>query len=139
MQMNAYLCFGGDCEAAFTFYAKSLGGTVGRLFRYAGTSFMSEVPPDWHDKIMHGSLTVGDQVFMGADVAPDKYEKPKGFALSLHVDSTVDAERIFHLFAKGGTIVMPLARTFWAGCFGVVVDRFGLQWTINGGEPGGGQ
>jgi len=131
MQMNAYLSFRGDCEAAFTFYAECLGGTVGQIFRYGGTSFMEQAPPGWENKVMHGSLTVGDQVFLGADLAPDKYEPPKGFSLSLHLDSPSDAERIFPLLAHGGTIVMPLEKTFWAARFGVLIDRFGLQWVIN--------
>jgi PhnB protein len=134
MRMNAYLSFRGDCEAAFTFYADCLGGTVGELYRYGGTSFMEQAPSGWEDKIMHGSLTVGDQVFMGADVTPDKYEKPAGFSLSLHIDGASEAERVFHLLAKDGRIVMPLEKTFWAARFGVLVDRFGLQWIINGDD-----
>lgn len=135
MQVNAYLSFRGDCEAAFTFYAECLGGTVGQLFRYAGTSFMAEAPSGWENKIMHGSFSVGDQVFMGADSLPDKYEAPKGFTLSLHVDDTADAERAFERLAAGGTVLMPLQKTFWAGRFGTLVDRFGMPWVINGGGP----
>jgi len=68
---------------------------------------------------------------MGGDVAPDKYEAPKGFSLSLQIKSSVDAERIFHELAKGGRVVMPLEKTFWAERFGMVVDRFGIPWLIN--------
>ncbi len=102
MQMNAYLSFRGDCEAAFTFYAECLGGTVGQLFRYAGSPMASDVPADWQNKIMHGSVTVGGQVFMGGDVAPERYEPPKGFSLSLHLDDTSEAERIFQRLASDG-------------------------------------
>ena len=80
---------------------------------------------------MHGSLTVGDQELMGADVAPDSYEEPKGFSLSIQIKSTADAERIFRELAKGGRIVLPLERTFWAARFGMLVDRFGIPWLIN--------
>jgi PhnB protein len=135
MQMNAYLSFRGECEAAFTFYAECLGGKLGEIFRYAGTSLAEQVPADWQNKVMHGSLKVGDQVFMGGDVAPDRYEKPKGFSLSLHINGTTEAERIFHLLAKDGTVVMPLEKTFWAARFGMLIDRFGMPWVINGGEP----
>ena len=135
MQMNVYLSFRGECEAAFTFYAECLGGRLGALFRYAGTPFAEQVPTDWQNKVMHGSLTVGDQVFMGGDVAPDRYEKPKGFSLSLHINGTTEAERIFHLLAKDGTVVMPIEKTFWAARFGMLIDRFGMPWVINGGGP----
>jgi PhnB protein len=90
-----------------------------------------QVPPDWQNKVMHGSLTIGDQVLMGGDVAPDRYEKPKGFSLSLQMTSTTQAERIFQLLAQDGTVVMPLEKTFWAARFGMIVDRFGIPWLIN--------
>ena len=89
------------------------------------------VPADWQDKVMHGSLTVGEQVLMGGDVAPDRYEEPRGFSLSLQIKSTTDAERLFFELAKDGRIVLPLEKTFWAARFGMIVDRFGIQWLIN--------
>jgi len=131
MQVNPYLSFKGDCEAAFKFYEQSLGGKPGGLFRYAGTPLAGQVPADWQDKIMHASVTVGDQVLMGGDVAPGQYEEPKGFSLSIQIQSTDDAERIFHELASGGRVVMPLEKTFWAARFGMVVDRFGIPWLIN--------
>ena len=59
MRMNPYRSFSGECEEAFTFYEHCLGGRTGTIFRYAGTPLADRVPPDWHDKVMHGSLTVG--------------------------------------------------------------------------------
>ena len=135
MQMNAYLSFRGDCEAAFNFYAACLDGTVGQLFRYDGSPMAKDVPADWQDKIMHGSVTVGGQVFMGGDVAPERYESPRGFSLSLHLDDTAQAERVFQQLATDGTIVMALEKTFWAARFGMLVDRFGMPWLINCGVP----
>ena|SRR5215475_5341154 len=131
MQMNPYLSFKGECEAAFKFYEQCLGGQLDAIFRYDGTPLADHVPPDWSAKVMHGSLTVGGQVLMGGDVAPDKYEVPKGFSLSLQIKSTADAERIFNELAQGGKVVMPLEKTFWAERFGMLVDRFGIPWLIN--------
>ena len=96
------MSFKGDCEAAFKFYEQCLGGQVGAIFRYAGSPLADQVPADWSDNVMHGSLTVGGQVLMGGDVAPDRYEELKGFSLSLQITSTADAERIFHGLATGG-------------------------------------
>lgn len=131
MQMNAYLSFKGECEEAFKFYEQCLGGQVGEIFRYAGSPLADQVPADWADKIMHGSLTIGDQTLMGADVAPHQYEEPKGFSLSLQIKSEAHAERIFHELAKDGRVVAPLEKTFWAERFGMLVDRFGIPWMIN--------
>src|SRR5262245_34645837 len=131
MQMNPYLSFKGDCEAAFKFYERCLGAQPGAIFRYGGTPMTGHVPADWQDKVMHGSITIGDQTLMGADMAPDQYEEPKGISLSLHIKSVADAERIFHEMAEGGRVVMPLEKTFWAARFGMLVDRFGIPWMVN--------
>ena len=72
---------------------------------------------------------------MGGDVAPERYEAPKGFSLSVHLDDPAQAERVYERLAQGGTIVMPLEKTFWAERFGMLVDRFGISWLINCGEP----
>lgn len=84
MQMSPYLSFKGDCEAAFTFYARCLGGQLGALFRYGGSPLASHVPADWSEKIMHGSVTLGEQVLMGGDVAPDRYVEGLGFTMTRH-------------------------------------------------------
>jgi PhnB protein len=131
MHVSAYLSFKGDCEAAFKFYEQCLGGQLGQIFRYAGSPLTDQVPDDWSDKVMHGSITVGGQVLMGGDVAPDRYEEPKGFSLSIQITSTDEAERIFRELTKDGRVVMPLEKTFWAARFGMVVDRFGIPWLIN--------
>ena len=131
MEMTAYLSFKGNCEAAFKFYEQCLGARPGSIFRYGGSPMAGQVPPDWSDKVMHGSVTVGGQVIMAADVMPDQYEEPKGFSLSLQMKSVDDAERIFRELARDGRVVMQLEKAFWADRFGMVVDRFGIPWLIN--------
>jgi PhnB protein len=134
MQITPYLSFRGDCEEAFSLYAQCLGGQVGSLFRYAGSPMADQVPADWQDKVMHGSVTLGTQELRGGDVAPDSYEPSKGFTLSIQTASVADAERIFRELASGGTVILPLEKTFWAARFGMLVDRFGIPWQINCGE-----
>jgi len=131
MQMSTNVSFNGQCEAAFKFYEQCLGARLGAIFRYAGTPFANQVPADWQDKVMHGSVTVGGQELMGGDVAPDRYETPRGFSLSLHMKNTMEAERVFVALSGGGTVKMPLQETSWAARFGMVVDRFGISWLIN--------
>ena len=135
MQVSPYLSFNGQCEAAFTLYEQCLGARVGPIFRYAGSPMADQVPPDWQNKVMHGSVTIGELVLMGGDVVPVRYEEPRGFSLSIQISNTDDAERIFRDLATGGKVVVPLAQTFWAARFGMVVDRFGIPWLINCEEP----
>jgi PhnB protein len=131
MQITPYLSFKGQCEEAFTFYARCLGGQLGSLFRYAGSPMADHVPHDWQDKVMHGSVTVGTLELMGGDVAPESYEPSKGFTLSIQMTNVADAERIFRELADGGRVVLPIEKTFWAARFGMLVDRFGIPWQIN--------
>jgi PhnB protein len=131
VQMTTYLSFRGNCEEALECYATTLGARVGPIFRYQGTPLAGQVPPDWQNKVMHCSLTIDTQTLMAGDVAPERYEEPKGFSLSLQMSDTTEAEQVFKELSKDGRIVMPLEETFWAARFGMVVDRFGIPWLIN--------
>ena len=93
------------------------------------------VPAEWREKILHATLKVGDQILMGADALPDRYQKPQGFSLTLGLKDEVEAERIFKALAENGTIEMPLQETFWAVRFGVLIDQFGITWSINCERP----
>ena len=131
MKASTVLSFKGNCEAAFKFYEQHLGGQPGPIFRYAGSPMADSVPEEWGDKIMHGSIVVGDLLLMGSDVLMKQYEEPKGFSLSLQMSDTAEAERIYNALVPNGTVLMPLEKTFWAARFGSVVDRFGIPWLIN--------
>jgi PhnB protein len=135
MQLNPYLQFNGDCEAAFKFYEQSLGGKIIAMMTAEGTPMADQVPKDRLHKIMHARLTVGDTVLMGSDAPPDRYEAPKGFSVTLNTDKPAEAERVFHALAEKGTVQMPIAETFWAQRFGMLVDRFGVPWMINCEKP----
>jgi PhnB protein len=77
MQLNPYLIFAGQCEAAFKFYEKSLGGKSSMMMTYGESPMSEQVPPDWRGKIMHARMIVGDNVLMGSDVSADRYEQPR--------------------------------------------------------------
>lgn len=131
MQLNPYLTFNGQCEAAFKFYERCLGGKIEAMIPHAGTPVEQHVPPEWCKKILHARLTMGGEVLMGSDAPPDRYEEPKGFSVSLQIKDPADAERIFAALAENGVVRMPLQQTFWAARFGMLVDRFGTPWMIN--------
>ncbi len=131
MKLNPHLAFGGQCEAAFHFYERSLGGKIVTMLTYGNSPMAEQVPLEWRGKIVHATLTVGNSVLMGADVLPERHEQPKGFHLVLAIDDPVDAERVFQNLSEDGSVQMPLQKTFWAVRFGVVVDQFGISWEIN--------
>ena len=131
MQLNPYLLFNGQCEAAFKFYERVLGGKIETMLTHAGTPAEAQVPAEWRNKILHARLTVGGEVLMGSDAPPGHYEQPKGFSVSLNIDKPAEAERIFQALAENGTVQMPLHKTFWAARFGMLVDRFGIPWMVN--------
>jgi PhnB protein len=124
--MNPYLSFNGQCEAAFKFYEQCLSGKIVAMITHAGTPAEEHVPSEWRNKILHARLIVGDEVLMGSDAPPDRYEEPKGFSVALGIDDPADAERIFHALAEKGTVRMPMQQTFWTIRFGMLVDRFGI-------------
>jgi PhnB protein len=131
MQLNPYIFFNGQCEAAFKLYAEVLGGKIVAMMHHAGTPAENQVPPEWRDKVIHARLTVGDKVLMGSDAPPGHFQQPQGFSVNIHVDEPAEAERIFHALAENGTVRMPLQKTFWAIRFGMLVDRFGIPWMVN--------
>ena len=131
MRLTPNLVFAGQCEAAFKFYERCFGGKIVFMLTYGKSPMAEQVPPKWREKILHATLTVGDNVLMGSDPVPERYEQPKGFAVLLGIDDPVDAERIFHALAENGTVQMPLQKTFWSVRFGVLVDQFGIPWAIN--------
>ena len=131
MHVNPYLFFNGNCEAAFKFYAESLNGKIGALLPHEGTPAETHVPAEWRKKIMHAYMTVGDTALMGSDSPPDHYKNPQGFSVALQVAKPEEAERAFQALAKGGTVTMPMAQTFFAARFGMLVDQFGIPWMVN--------
>jgi PhnB protein len=131
MQLNPYLNFNGNCAAAFKFYEKCLGGKIAMMMTFAESPMAEQVPAAHRDKVMHARMTIGDQVLMGSDAPPDRYEPMKGFSVSLSVDNAADAEKIFNALAANGTVQMPIQKTFWAERFGALADQFGTPWMIN--------
>ena len=131
MQLNPYLFFNGQCQAAFKFYEQCLGGKVESMLPYEGSPMAEQVPSEWSNQIMHAEFKVGDFILMGSDDMPGKYKEPKGWSVMLSLDDPSEAERIFHALSENGTVKMPIQETFWAACFGALVDQFGTPWMIN--------
>jgi PhnB protein len=131
MKLTTSVSFNGQCEAAFEFYAKQLGGKIEYLLRWGESPMVAGVSADWHDKILYARLTLGASEFVGADIPPQDYKPPQGFSVLLGVGDIEEAERVFDALAAGGTVMMPLEERFWSVRYGVVVDRFGIPWDVN--------
>ena len=131
MLLNPYLSFDGRCEAAFRFYEKALGGKIVALMTYGDTPMKDQSPAEWHRKIAHARLTIGDEVLMGGDAPPGMFEPTKGMTVTLSLDEPTEAERVFGALAENGTVKMPIQQTFWAERFGMLVDQFGIPWMVN--------
>ena len=133
MQVNPYLNFNGNCEAAFKFYAEALGGKIDTMMRFADAPSDAAVPAGWREKIMHISMNLAGTRLMGSDAPDERYQKPQGMTVSLQTTDPKDAERVFAALSKGGAVRMPLQQTFFAARFGMVTDRFGIPWMVNCG------
>lgn len=130
--IQPYLFFNGTCQEALAFYETALGAKTEMLMRYDQSP--DSPPPGmlaegWEKKVMHASLRIGESVIMASDgCGPD--ETFSGFALSLTAKNEAEAGARFEALAAGGEIAMPLGKTFWSPCFGMVKDRFGVSWMV---------
>jgi PhnB protein len=131
MKLNPHLSFNGQCEAAFKFYERCLGGKIEMMVKFGETPMADQASPEWRDKLAHARLSIGDQILMGGDPPPGMYEQPKGFSVTLSVDTPAEAERIFNALAQNAEVRMPLGETFWALRFGMLIDQFGTPWMVN--------
>ena len=132
-QLNAYLFFDGTCADAMRFYERTLGGKLD-LITHAQSPMAGETPPGSADRIMHARLTIDGGTLMASDsMAGQPYGGMHGFSLALEYPTAADARRIFDALVQGGQVTMPMQKTFWAEAFGMLVDRFGTPWMVNGG------
>ena len=133
--IKPYISFKGNCEEAINFYKEKLGAEVLFTQRY-GDSPMAGKGPD--DKIMHCSIKIGDSVIMACDnVFEDTNPTTVGnnITLAIGTKDVVEADRAFEQLSDGATIVMPMQETFWAERFGMLTDKFGINWMFNCDKP----
>ena len=101
------------------------------MLTWADSPMAKDAPPGMSGKILHATLTVGDNMLAGDDSLPGQYVQPQGFQILVGIDDPVEAERIFNALTKNGKVQMPFQKTFWAAGFGVLTDQFGISWEIN--------
>lgn len=134
--INIYLTFNGNCEEAFNFYKSVFGGDFQYMGRFKEMSGNGEYPvsPDDAEKIMHVSLPISKETtLMGSDTAGEwgaTFVQGNNFSISISTDTKQEAERLFNGLADGGRITMPLSKTFWSEYYGMLTDKFGINWMV---------
>jgi PhnB protein len=130
MKLYTHLNFGGNCEEAFQFYAKLLGGRITTMMRVSDLPDDMPKPSGSRDAVIHAALSIDGGELIGNDVPPDHFQPVRSSYLYLAVDSAEEAERIYAALSDGGKVSMPLEETFFATRFAQLRDRFGTLWTI---------
>jgi PhnB protein len=137
--VNIYLNFDGNCEEAFKFYQSVFGGEFPYVGRYSdmppsdqgGKTFS----PEEGKRIMHISLPISKEtMLMGSDTGGEwasSFKQGNNFSISVNADSKEEADRIFNALANGGQVTMPLNNTFWGDYFGMLTDKFGINWMMS--------
>ena len=137
--ITPYLFFAGRCEEALNFYREAIGAQIDMIMRFNESP--DPIPPGmlqagFDNKVMHSSFRIGDVRLMASDGCDEK-SKFDGFQLALAVPNEADAHKAFNALAAGGIISMPLCKTFWSPCYGMVTDKFNVGWMVlvSGEQP----
>jgi PhnB protein len=135
VQLHTYLNYGGNCEEAFRFYEKHLGGRITMLMRHGEQPDAKNVSPDWARAVLHARMDLGGTELLGADIPPDRFQPIRSAYLSLTLGSDQEADRVFALLSDGGQIFMPMQETFFASRFAMLRDKFGTSWMLLHPKP----
>jgi len=134
MHFIPYLDFDGQCREAFDFYATVFKGQITMRMTYGESPMAADMPAQAHGRILHSQLESAGGILMGADGPPPHAGSNKG-CVNIQVDTPAEADRVFRALADGGQVQMPIAETFWAQRFGMLVDRYGKAWMVNCLKP----
>lgn len=130
--ITPYLNFAGRCEEALNFYRKALGAEVEMMLRFDESPEPTPpgmLQPGFEKKVMHASFRVRGILLMASD-GGNGLHKFDGFRLALSVPTEADARSAFDALAEGGKVELPLTKTFFSPCYGMVTDKFGLGWMV---------
>ncbi len=130
MKLNPYLHFQGNAEEALNFYARALNGTISSVQRYGDSPMPSD--EDYKQKILHSRLTFDGNLIMISDTFKGQTVSTNGnIQLSVEVENAGEIDGVFNNMAEGGTVTMPLQDAFWGARFGMLKDKFGVNWMFN--------
>lgn len=131
MHLQPYLMFDGRCEEAYEFYRNAVGAESTMVMRYKDAPMPSEMtPPGSENKIMHMEFRIGDSTVLASDGYCKGEPSFQGFQLALGVADEAEAKKVFAALSDGGKVQMPLDKTFFSPCFGMLTDKFGVAWIV---------
>ena len=133
MQLTPYIMFNGNCEEALSFYEKALGGTIKDLMRFGGSP-MENSGEENKDKVLHSLFMVdGNMIFMASDTGGNNSNANQAGMVHLSMNFSDEGKmtNVFNALSQGGTVTMQLQDTFWGARFGMLTDRFGVNWMFN--------
>jgi len=133
--LNPYLNFDGKTEEAFNFYKSVFGGEFETMQKMSDTPMGGQLSDDEKRRVMHVALPIGKgSILMGSDIMPSmghKLSVGNNVHITIIAESKEEADRLFKGLSAGGTVTMPLDMAFWGAYFGMLVDKYGVQWMIN--------
>ncbi|MBV8364269.1 MAG: VOC family protein [Candidatus Eremiobacteraeota bacterium] len=134
MELKPYVFFYGRCEEALNFYKNALGGDY-EVMRIKDSP-MANQWPDKGNSVMHASFNAPGVSFFASDGQDAKSINADEGNISLALATKEnEGERVFNALADGGKVTMPIEDAFWGGKFGIVQDRFGVEWMMTIGGP----
>jgi PhnB protein len=130
---NTYLTFDGNCREAMEFYAKCVDGQLD-IMPFSSAPFDS--PPEAKNRIVHARLTKGPFLLMASDTMPGHaFLQGNNFSVSIECESEDETKKLFAALGQSGKITMELQDTFWGAYFGMITDKFGINWMFNFTRP----
>jgi PhnB protein len=132
--INPYLNFGGNCEEAFNFYKSVFGGEFLTVMRFKDVPAEYQMPESEGQKIMHVALPIGQgTILMGSDTpaAMEPVTNGNNYSIAIGTESEAEATKLFNGLSAGGQVTMPLDKAFWGAYFGMLTDKFGIQWMVS--------
>jgi PhnB protein len=135
MKLTTYVNFPGKCKEALEYYEKHLGGKIVMMSTFDQMPNPERIPAGMEKAVLHARILLGDTVLIASDGPPERVEPMRSAYLTLSVDSSEDAERIYKALTDGGEIFMKMEETFFAERFAMLRDRFGANWMIIREKP----
>lgn len=136
--VNVYLNFMGNCLDAFNFYRSVFGGDFPYVGKFKYMPPQEGMPPmseEMGEKIMHISLPISKETsIMGSDTGGEwapNFTPGNNFSISINAESKEEADRLFNGLSEGGKVTMPLSQAFWGDYFGMLEDKFGINWMMS--------
>jgi PhnB protein len=132
VELEPYLFFqNGKCEEALNFYKGIFGGEITSISRWSEMPPDMEMPKDMGNRIMHANFESPSIKFMGSDARPTTTYGDGPISLSLGTTDEAEAKRLFDGLAQGGKVEVPLDKAFWGALFGMLTDKYGIDWMVN--------